>query len=80
DPKSTKREIGGLFIRSFPALLTPVVIVGGIFSGLFSPTEAAAITVVYAIAIDLIFYRELTFRRLWDALYETVTTSASIAT
>lgn len=69
-----------LFVRSFPALLTPAVIVGGIFSGWFSPTEAAAITVLYAILIDLIFYRELTWRRLWDAIYETTATSAGIAT
>lgn len=80
DPRSSRREIGMLFIKSFPALFTPVVIVGGIFSGMFSPTEAAAITVVYAVVIDLIFYRELTPKRLWDALYETTTTAASIAT
>ena len=70
--------VGRMFIRSFPALFTPVVIVGGIFSGWFSPTEAAAVTVVYAILVDLIFYRELTWRRLWDALYETTVTSAGI--
>jgi tripartite ATP-independent transporter DctM subunit len=80
DLRPSRREIGKLFIKSFPALFTPVVIVGGIFSGMFSPTEAAAITVVYAIAIDLIFYRELTLKRLWDALYETTATAASIAT
>ncbi|QDY70441.1 TRAP transporter large permease [Qingshengfaniella alkalisoli] len=74
------RALIALFIRSFPALLTPAVIVGGIFSGWFSPTEAAAVTVVYAILIDLIFYRELTWRRLWDAIYETTATSASIGT
>lgn len=74
------QAVGGLFVRSFPALLTPAVIVGGIFSGLFSPTEAAAVTVVYAVLIDLAFYRELTWRRLWDAIYETTATSASIAT
>ena len=80
DPKQTITQIGTLFIKSFPALLTPVVIVGGIFSGMFSPTEAAAVTVLYAIVIDLVFYRELTFRRLWDSIYETATTTASIAT
>jgi tripartite ATP-independent transporter DctM subunit len=79
DPRQSAGQIGSLFIRSLPALLTPVVIVGGIFSGLFSPTEAAAVTVLYAIAIDVIFYRELTFRRLWDAIYETTVTSAAIA-
>lgn len=80
DPWPGLPAVGRLFIRSFPALLTPAVIVGGIFSGLFSPTEAAAVTVVYAILIDLVFYRELTWRRLWDAIYETTATSASIAT
>ncbi|WP_336057191.1 TRAP transporter large permease [Nitratireductor sp. CH_MIT9313-5] len=74
-----QRTVSGLLVRSFPALLTPAVIVGGIFSGWFSPTEAAAVTVDYAILIDLIFYRELTLRRLWDAIYQTTTTSASIA-
>ncbi len=80
DPRSSMGEISALFVKSLPALLTPVVIVGGIFSGLFSPTEAAAVTVLYAIVIDLVFYRELTFRKLWDSIYETTVTSASIAT
>jgi len=38
------------------------------------------VTVLYAIAIDLLFYRELTLRRLWDAIYDSTLTSASIAT
>lgn len=80
DVRKSTGEISTLFVKSLPALLTPVVIVGGIFSGYFSPTEAAAITVLYAILIDLVFYRELTFRRLWDAVYETVITSSAIAT
>ena len=80
DPVHRPAEIARLFVKSLPALLTPVVIVGGIFSGYFSPTEAAAITVLYAILIDLVFYRELTFRRLWDAIYETTVTASAIAT
>lgn len=79
DPWPGIRSLSRLLVRSFPALLTPAVIVGGIFSGWFSPTEAAAVTVGYAILIDLLFYRELTWRRLWDAIYQTTTTSASIA-
>lgn len=80
DPKTALPDILRLGLRSLPALLTPVVIVGGIFSGYFSPTEAAAVTVLYAILIDLLFYRELTLRRLWDAIYETTVTSSAIAT
>jgi tripartite ATP-independent transporter DctM subunit len=80
DERQSLCEIGRRFWTSLPALLTPLVIIGGIFSGYFSPTEAAAVTVLYAILIDLVFYRELTWRRLWDAVYETSVTSASIAT
>ena len=79
DPRPNPQTIAALFVKSFPALLTPAIIVGGIFSGFFSPTEAAAVTVVYAILIDLMFYRELTIRKFWDAIYETTATSASIA-
>jgi tripartite ATP-independent transporter DctM subunit len=78
-PRATWRQIRSSFIVSFPALLTPVVIIGGIFSGVFSPTEAAAVTVLYAIAIDLLVYRELTWRKLWDAIYETAVMSSTIA-
>lgn len=80
DPRQSAAEIGRRFRGSLPALLTPLVIIGGIFSGYFSPTEAAAVTVLYALLIDLLFYRELTWRRIWDALYDTAVTSASIAT
>ncbi|SNZ19365.1 TRAP transporter large permease [Cohaesibacter gelatinilyticus] len=80
DPVHSLRDIGRLFLKSFPALLTPAVIVGGIFSGLFSPTEAAAVTVLYAILIDLVVYKELTLLRFWDAIYETTRTSATIGT
>jgi tripartite ATP-independent transporter DctM subunit len=80
EPKATWGEVRARFVRSFPALMTPLVIIGGIFSGFFSPTEAAAITVLYAVLIDLLFYRELTLARLWDAIYETAATAASIGT
>jgi tripartite ATP-independent transporter DctM subunit len=79
DERQSFAQIRQKFWVSLPALLTPLVIIGGIFSGYFSPTEAAAVTVLYAILIDLLFYRELTWRRLWDALYETVVTSSAIA-
>jgi tripartite ATP-independent transporter DctM subunit len=77
--RASIREIWSTFKGSFGALLTPFVIIGGIFSGLFSPTEAAAVTVAYAILLDLVIYRQLTWAKLWDALYDTMKTSASIA-
>jgi putative tricarboxylic transport membrane protein len=55
EPRATLCQIGRGFFVSFPALMTPAVIVLGIFSGYFSPTEAAAVTVIYAIFMLLIF-------------------------
>lgn len=79
EPRATLCQIGRGFFVSFPALMTPAVIVLGIFSGYFSPTEAAAVTVVYALFIDLVFYRELTWRKLFRAIHESAVTASSIA-
>lgn len=48
--------------RSLPALIIPVIIMGGILFGLFTPTEAAAVAVVYALVVPPIFYREPALR------------------
>ncbi len=48
----------------FWALMLPVVILGGIYSGLFTPTEAAAVSVVYAVFVELFIHRELSWRDL----------------
>jgi C4-dicarboxylate transporter DctM subunit len=44
------------------ALLLPVIVLGGIYSGVFTPTEAAAVSVVYALAVEMIIYKELGFK------------------
>lgn len=76
-PASFKETYQG-FKESFWALLTPLIIIGGIFSGKFSPTQAAAVTVVYALILDFFLYKELTIPKFIDALYETARTTASI--
>jgi C4-dicarboxylate transporter, DctM subunit len=58
------------------ALLAPVVILGGIYGGLFTPTEAAGVACIYAIVISMFVYRELTWGQLWEI---TVESSALIA-
>jgi tripartite ATP-independent transporter DctM subunit len=65
------------FKRSFLSLVTPAIIVGGILTGIFTPTEAAIGAVVYAMFLGL-FYRTLTFRRLVSISMETIDTSATI--
>ena len=79
-PRASLKQIAKQFVWSFPALLTPFIIIGGIFSGEFSPTEAAAITAIYAILLGVFVYRDLTWGRLWSSLYETMVTTASIGT
>lgn len=79
EPRASLCQIGQGFLISFPALMTPAVIVVGIFSGYFSPTEAAAITVLYALFIDIVFYRQMTWRKLFRAVHESAVTSSSIA-
>jgi len=63
---------------SFPALLTPVLLIGGLLSGWFGPTEVAGVTVAYALVIGFAVYRTLTLRKVWECLRETVEATASI--
>lgn len=61
-----------------PALLAPVVLIGGILLGYFGETEAAAVTVVYALLAGVFFYRALSWRGLVESMRETVQSTASI--
>ncbi|MBN1333205.1 MAG: TRAP transporter large permease [Synergistales bacterium] len=61
--------------RAIPALLMPVIILGGIYGGIMTPTEAAAVSVLYAIPVGFLVYKGLTFKSFKDALVETGTTT-----
>ena len=60
------------FKDSFFALLTPVIIIGGIYGGIFTPTEAAAVAVVYGIFVGLFIYKELKFRDFPKIVFQAV--------
>jgi tripartite ATP-independent transporter DctM subunit len=66
------------FLPALPALMAPVILIGGMLLGWFTPTEIAAVTVAYALLISALFYRELTWRRLLDAALETLRASSAI--
>lgn len=68
--KSTNKEKVVAFKESFFALLTPVIIIGGIFSGKFTPTEASVIATLYALILGFFVYKELTLKALWANLIE----------
>jgi C4-dicarboxylate transporter DctM subunit len=61
-----------------PALAMPLIIIGGIWSGFFTPTESAAVAVVYGLAVSLLFYRDLTPRDLPRLLVNAFQTSATV--
>nr|WP_315023459.1 TRAP transporter large permease subunit [uncultured Aminipila sp.] len=64
-------EIGRSIKDGFWALLSPVIILGGIYSGIFTPTEAACISVVYSIIISVFVYKEMTMKDLKNVFLET---------
>ncbi|HEY0663546.1 MAG TPA: TRAP transporter large permease, partial [Thiobacillaceae bacterium] len=70
------------FWRSFKeagwGLLAPVIILGGMRSGAFTPTEAAVVAVAYGLIIALVIYRSMTWRQVWDLLAESAEVSAVI--
>ena len=71
-PRLGRAVAGGLL-----PLFTPVIILGGILFGFFTPTEAAVIAVAYALGLGLL-YRELTLRKLWQTLVEVASTTAAV--
>lgn len=75
--KLSGRERFAATRRTLPALILPLIILVGIKAGIFTPTEAAAVAVAYALIIGFI-YRDLTVKRVWEALIATSLVSASI--
>lgn len=60
------------FYRAIFALLMPIIILGGIYSGIFTPTESACVACVYCIIISVLVYREMNLKALYDAFNETM--------
>ena len=66
------------FLYAIPGIMMPVIILGGIFSGIFTPSEAAAIAVVYAVFVSMFVYRDLTLKGLFEIMLGSARTSAVI--
>jgi len=72
------REVWRATRDAGPALLMPLIIVGGIWSGTFTPTESAAVAVVYGVVVSLSFYKDMTVRDLPRLLVNAFQTSATV--
>jgi tripartite ATP-independent transporter DctM subunit len=78
-PVYARATVGEFFVafgRAAFAMLTPVIIIGGVVGGLFTPTEASVIAVLYSLAIGLFVYRSLGLRSVGRTLYETARLSS----
>ncbi len=71
-------RLGRSFVRAILPLMTPAIIVGGILSGAFTPTEAAIAAVFYALMLGVFVYRTLDWRRLLRVSMDTIETTAII--
>ncbi|HET9339859.1 MAG TPA: TRAP transporter large permease [Casimicrobiaceae bacterium] len=74
----TRAELWRDFKPAAPAIAAPVILIVGMLLGYFTPTEIASVTVLYAILISGLFYRELTWKGTLDAAFETIRASAGI--
>ena len=77
-PRAGWRKFLQSVYAAWPALMTPVLILGGIYSGLLTPTESAAVAGVWAVLVGFFIYRELTLKGLWNALKSTAVLTSMI--
>lgn len=78
ETRKSGKELWEAFRASFFALLMPVIILGGIYGGLFTPTEAAGIAVLYSFIVGTVLYREIKLKQILNILTQSVITTSSI--
>lgn len=78
DKKASLGELGSAFKDSIGALMVPVIILGGIYGGIFTPTESAAVSAVYALFIGIYLYKEITWKDFYQICKDSAVTSAQV--
>jgi len=77
-PRPSWAEIRATLNDAKWGLGMPILIIGGIYGGIFTPTEAAAVAAVYAIAVALLVYREINLREFWDVVVQSAGSTAQV--
>ncbi|MCI8312294.1 MAG: TRAP transporter large permease [Lachnospiraceae bacterium] len=77
-PKASKKERWEAFKDAFWGLMMPVIILGGIYGGIFTPTEAAAVSVVYGLFVGVFIYKQIRLKELYTLLLDSVSTTATV--
>jgi TRAP-type transport system large permease protein len=72
------REIPGVTFRALPALMMPVILLGGIYGGATTPTEAAAVAAFYALLVAGLLYRSLSLKSLYNVFVDSSRSAASV--
>lgn len=78
EPKTPKKELPRITLRALPALMMPAILLYGIYGGVTTPTEAAAVAAAYAFLLATVVYRSISLKQLYAALKESVYSSASV--
>lgn len=73
-----EKGVKAVFLQSFFALLSPIIIIGSIYTGIASPTEAAVISVFYSLLLSMIFYKSIRWHDLPEILISTIKTTSAI--
>lgn len=77
-PKASGKERWEAFKDAFWGLLMPVIILGGIYGGIFTPTEAAAVAVVYGLVVGIFIYKTIRIKELFAILIDSASTTATV--
>ena len=72
------RAVPGITVRAFPALMMPIVLLTGIYGGVMTPTEAAAVAAAYAFLVSILLYRSISPRQAYESLLASARSTASI--
>ncbi len=77
-PKAYVKKLGNRTVRAIPAMIAPVIILGGIYGGFLTPTEAAAVSVIYTIPVGIWFYKGLDTKTFKESVIIASTTAGVI--
>ncbi|WP_407332890.1 TRAP transporter large permease [Enterovibrio sp. 27052020O] len=78
EPRTPTKDIPGITFRALPTLLMPGILLFGIYGGVTTPTEAAAVAAAYALILAAVVYRSISLKQLYAALKESAYSSASV--
>jgi len=78
-PRSSLKQIYQATLRVWPALMAPVVIMGGILGGIFTATEAGVVTCVYSLLVSMLWYRKLKWKDIPSVVIDAAVTTAMVA-